>query len=228
MEPPPPPGAVITLSQGGGERDPWERAADAALEVLGPVFSAGGDVVVLLTGGPGCTAVARRLRALAAEGSPASPAAAMPTTVLAVTAVVTSIAPASVLAGAPGIRLVVLGGEAEPGSDELVGPAALAALDDLHVDLAVLTPSGVDVRGVWAPTSSVAQLHAAAARVADRVVAVVDPGALGRPGRVRTVGLADLDRVVAVPGAGEGRDDLAVRLSALRAGAPAAPELVTP
>jgi DeoR/GlpR family transcriptional regulator of sugar metabolism len=220
-EPAPLPGAVITLSQGVEEPDPWEGAADAALSVLGPLLDAGGGVVVLLTGGPGCTAVARRLRATAATGpSPATSSAA-------VTAVVTSIAPAAVLAGAPGIRLVVLGGEADPGSDELVGAAALAALDDLHVDLAVLTPSGVDVRGAWAPTSSAAQLHAAVARAADRVVAVVGPGALGRPGRVRAVGLGDLDRVVAVSGTGEERDDVAARLGALRAGAPTAPELVT-
>ena len=225
-EPTPPPGAVITLSRDGEEPDPWEGAADAALSVLGPLLSGGGGAVVLLTGGPGCTTVARRLRAAVAASPSPSPATSS-ADLTAVTAVVTSIAPASELAGAPGIRLVVLGGEADPGSDELAGPAALAALDDLHVDLAVLTPSGVDVRGAWAPTSSAAQLHAAAARAADRVVAVVGPGALGRPGRVRAVGLADLDRVVAVSGAGEGQDDVAARLGALRAGAPTAPELVT-
>jgi len=136
--------------------------------------------------------------------------------------VVTSVTPAALLAGAPGVRLVVLGGEAETGSGELVGPAALAALDDLHVDLAVLTPSGLDARGAWAPTSSTAQLHAAAARAADRTVVVVGPEALGRPGRVRSVRLDEVDRVVAAPGEG-----VAQRLGDLRASVRSGPELVT-
>jgi DeoR/GlpR family transcriptional regulator of sugar metabolism len=136
--------------------------------------------------------------------------------------VVTSVTPAALLAGAPGVRLVVLGGEAETGSGELVGPAALAALDDLHGDLAGLTPSGLDARGAWAPTSSTAQLHAAAARAADRTVVVVGPEALGRPGRVRSVRLDEVDRVVAAPGEG-----VAQQLGDLRASVRSGLELVT-
>ncbi|WP_255514721.1 hypothetical protein [Quadrisphaera sp. INWT6] len=189
-------------------------------------MSAGGGAVVLLTGGPGCTTVARRLRAAVAASPSPSPATSS-ADLAAVTAVVTSIAPASELAGAPGIRLVVLGGEADPGSDELVGPAALAALDDLHVDLAVLTPSGLDVRGgVGADVvdRSAPRRRGPSRRPRRRRRR---PRCAGRPGRVRAVGLGDLDRVVAVSGTGEGQDDVAARLGALRAGAPTAPELVT-
>lgn len=188
--------------------DPWVRAAHAALGDLAP------GSAVLLTGGTGALALAHRVARLAAR-SPASP----------LTVAVTALAPATVLAGAPGVRLVVLGGEAEPAGTDLVGPSALAALEDLHLDVAVLTPTGLDARGAWAPTSAAAALVSAAVARAERSVAVVAPGALGRPGLVRAAALGALDQVVAVPAPGEDPAALASRLEAVRSAAPSAPRV---
>ncbi|MGQ7296808.1 hypothetical protein [Quadrisphaera sp. KR29] len=195
-----------------GSEDPWVRAAHAALADLAP------GSAVLLTGGTGCLALAHHLVRAAASGAARTPTA--------LTVAVTALAPATVLAGAPGVRLVVIGGEAEQGGPDLVGPAALAALDDLHLDLAVLTPTGLDARGAWAATAAGAALAAAAVARAERTVAVVAPTALGRPGLVRAAGLSALARVVAVPAPGEDSASLAYRLQAVRAGAPSAPALV--
>ncbi|WP_180357539.1 DeoR family transcriptional regulator [Streptomyces sp. NP160] len=188
--------------------DPWVRAAHAALGDLSP------GTAVLLTGGTGALALAHHVVRLAGR-SPATP----------VTVAVTALAPATVLAGAPGVRLVVLGGEAEPAGTDLVGPSALAALEDLHLDVAVLTPTGLDARGAWAPTSAAAALVAAAVARAERSVAVVAPGALGRPGLVRAAPLGALAQVVAVPAPGEDAAALAARLEAVRAAAPSAPRV---
>lgn len=188
--------------------DPWLRAAHVALGELAP------GSAVLLTGGTGALALAHHVARLAGR-SPAAP----------LTVAVTALAPATVLAGAPGIRLVVLGGEAEPGGTDLVGPSALAALEDLHLDVAVLTPSGLDARGAWAPTSAAAALLTAAVARAERAVAVVASTALGRPGLVRAAPLAALAQVVAVPAAGEDGAALTARLEALRAAAPSAPSV---
>jgi DeoR/GlpR family transcriptional regulator of sugar metabolism len=186
--------------------DPWLRAAHVALGELAP------GSAVLLTGGTGAIALAHHVARLAGR-SPATP----------LTVAVTALAPATVLAGAPGVRLVVLGGEAEPGGTDLAGPSALAALEDLHLDVAVLTPSGLDARGAWAPTSAAAALLTAAVARAERAVAVVASTALGRPGLVRAAPLAALAQVVAVPAAGEDGAVLTARLEALRAAAPSAP-----
>ncbi|MBC3761136.1 DeoR family transcriptional regulator [Quadrisphaera oryzae] len=188
--------------------DPWARAARAALGELAP------GAAVLLTGGTGALALAHHVARLAAR-SPTAP----------LTVAVTALAPATVLSGAPGVRLVVLGGEAEHAGTDLVGPSALAALEDLHLDVAVLTPTGLDARGAWAPTSAAAALVAAAVARAERTVAVVAPGVLGRPGLVRAAPLGALQEVVAVPAPGEDTAALTARLEAVRSGAPSAPRV---
>ncbi|PWJ53205.1 DeoR C terminal sensor domain-containing protein [Quadrisphaera granulorum] len=202
-----------TGTVGGASEDPWARAAQVALADLSP------GSAVLLTGGTGCLALAHHLARTATTLAGRLPGAAL-------TVAVTALAPASVLAGVPGIRLIVLGGEAEAAGPDLVGPAALAALDDLHLDVAVLTPTGLDARGAWAATSAGSALAAAAVARAERTVAVVAPTALGRPGLVRAAPLSALARVVAVPAPGEDAASLAYRLEAVRSGAPSAPVLV--
>ncbi|TXR56664.1 DeoR family transcriptional regulator [Quadrisphaera setariae] len=205
---PPTPAPSAQAAPSAALEDPWARAAHAALSDLTP------GAAVLLTGGTGCLALAHHVARLASR-SPATP----------LTVAVTALAPATVLAGAPGVRLVVLGGEAEPAGTDLVGPSALAALEDLHLDVAVLTPTGLDARGAWAPTSAAAALVAAAVARAERTVAVVAPGALGRPGLVRAAPLGALDQVVAVPAPGEDSASLTARLEAVRATAPSAPRI---
>lgn len=155
-----------------------ETGLERAGRVVAEQVPAGGTV--LLDSGPGAVEVAAHL----AHRSP-------------LTVAVTSLEAAVVLAGSPGIRLVVLGGETRAGEPGLLGPTALAALADLHLDLFVMTPAGLDGgTGCWARSPDAAALARAALARTDRAVAVADTSVLGRRSLVHVAPLSSLAQVI--------------------------------
>jgi DeoR/GlpR family transcriptional regulator of sugar metabolism len=168
----PTPSPVATARPG-----PLDRVGRAVAELVPD----GGTV--LLDAGPGAVEVAASL---------AHRAGSAPLTVA-----VTSLEAALVLTGSPGVRLVVLGGEPRPGEPGLLGPAALAALADLHLDLFVLTPAGLDPgSGCWVRSPDAAALVRTALARTDSAVAVTAAPCLGRRSRVHAAPLSVLAHLV--------------------------------
>jgi DeoR family transcriptional regulator of aga operon len=111
-----------------GLKDRIGRAAAALVEP---------GATVLLDAGTTTVSVARALadRAAAGEG---------PFTVAAV-----SLPVAGALAGRPGVRLLVAGGEVRPGEGSLAGPLTATVLRQLTVDLFVMSIGAADARAGW-------------------------------------------------------------------------------
>ena len=152
------PVVATTPASSATDEDEDERMATAVLPLLAPGTS------VLLDAGPVSRALARRLHGHRD-----------------LTVAVTDLATAAEVAVHAGVRLIVLGGEHRPGEEALVGPLALAALDGLSFDTAVLRAAGVAARGGWTTTSAErADLHRAVLARAERVVLTAASAALGR------------------------------------------------
>lgn len=93
---------------------------------------------------------------------------------------------------APGRTVVLTGGTRTP-SNALVGPVAVRALSDLHVDTLVLGVHGIDERfGVTTPNLVEAETNQALVASARRVVVVADHSKWNVVG---LAGIAPLDRV---------------------------------
>ena len=178
------PPAVIPPGGGAADDDVDERCAAAILPLLAPGTS------VLLDAGPVSAAIARRLHAHRD-----------------LTVAVTDLTAAADLSASPGVRLIVLGGERRPGEAALVGPLALAALDGLSFDVAVLAAAGVQPGAGWTTTSAErADLHRAVLARAERVVLTAAPPALGRRALARASGLEAVSTLVTAVTSAAGAD----------------------
>lgn len=92
-----------------------------------------------------------------------------------------------------GISVVVVGGALRPQNYETTGPIALSALDNLHLDWAVLGANGVDKRfGITATTEQEAAVGRAFAQQADLVVIAADSSKLGRTALFRMLAFGDV------------------------------------
>ena len=168
------PAAPAAPGEGSAQEDVDERCAAAVVPLLAPGTS------VLLDAGPVSLAIARRLHSHRD-----------------LTVAVADLAAAAELSDSPGVRLIVLGGERRPGEAALVGPLALAALDGLSFDLAVLTAAGVQPGDGWSTTSAErAGLHQAVLARAEHVVLTAAPSALGRRALARAAGLGAVSTLV--------------------------------
>jgi DeoR family transcriptional regulator of aga operon len=88
---------------------------------------------------------------------------------------------AVLLAGAPHVTLIMLGGVLRPSSYSLCGPQAELALQGLHADILFLGFDGLDPAiGVMTPHLLEARLNSQMIGVARRVVAVGDGSKMGR------------------------------------------------
>lgn len=88
---------------------------------------------------------------------------------------------ALLLAGAPHVTLIMLGGVLRPSSYSLSGPQAELALQGLHADILFLGFDGLDPTiGVMTPHLLEARLNSQMIGVARRVVAVGDGSKIGR------------------------------------------------
>jgi DeoR/GlpR family transcriptional regulator of sugar metabolism len=142
--------------------------------------------------------------------------------------VVTNSLPVADLLHAVGRRdlTVILTGGVRTPSDALVGPVAVSALRDLHVDWAFLGVHGVDEHaGLTTPNLVEADTDRAMITSARRVVVVADHSKWGMVGLASIIGLDDVDVLITDDGLAEdARRTLSARVGSLTV-APAQPEV---
>ncbi|MEV7097774.1 DeoR/GlpR family DNA-binding transcription regulator [Amycolatopsis sp. NPDC051045] len=108
------------------------------------------------------------------------------------------------LAEAPGVRLLLPGGEPRPGEQALVGPLTLASLRALRFDVAVLSPCAIGLdSGLTAFDLADAEVKRAALDVAARVIVLADGAKWGRAALAHVCPADRADVVITDPGAPE-------------------------
>ncbi|MET8997297.1 DeoR/GlpR family DNA-binding transcription regulator [Amycolatopsis sp. Hca4] len=108
------------------------------------------------------------------------------------------------LAEAPGVRLLLPGGEARPGEQALAGPLTLASLRALRFDVAVLSPCGIGAdSGLTAFDLDDAEVKRTALDVAARAIVLADGAKWGRPALACVCPADRADVVITDPGAPE-------------------------
>ena len=112
--------------------------------------------------------------------------------------------------------VIVTGGVRTP-SDALVGPIAVSAFEQLHLDLVFLGVHGMDRRtGFTTPNLLEAETNRAIVRAAQRLVVVADHTKWGTTGISTFAALAEADVVVTDDGMAEGpREELAEHVGEL-------------
>lgn len=101
------------------------------------------------------------------------------------------------LSGAPGVRLLIPGGQTEPGTLSFTGPLTENALRSLRVDTAVLGVCGLSAEhGLTAHDLPEVPVKQAAIAAARRTIAVCDAAKFGRTGLGRVCPITDLDMVI--------------------------------
>lgn len=134
------------------------------------------------------------------------------------TVVTNSLAAARTLHASPrSDQTVVLTGGVRTPSDALVGPVAVGALADLHVDVLLLGVHGMhDRAGLTTPNLLEGETDRALARAASRLVVVADHTKWGVVGLARIAPLDDVDVLVTDSGLGaEAREVLGDRVGRL-------------
>lgn len=108
---------------------------------------------------------------------------------------------ATVLTGAPQLRLLLPGGEPRPGELALTGPLAEASLRALRFDTAVLGCCGLTADGLTAYDLADAAVKRAVIASARRVIAVAEPAKFSRVALAHVAPVAALSAVVTTTGA---------------------------
>jgi DeoR/GlpR family transcriptional regulator of sugar metabolism len=103
--------------------------------------------------------------------------------------------------GRDDIELIALGGAYHAATRSFTGPITRAGLDDLAVDVAVLSATAAGPAGVYSANASDAETKRAMARIARRVVLLLDHGKLEARAPMRFLDLASVDAVVTDDGA---------------------------
>jgi DeoR family transcriptional regulator of aga operon len=104
---------------------------------------------------------------------------------------------ALLLATAPHVNLVMLGGVLRPGSYSLGGPQAESALQGLHADILFLGFDGLDPDiGLMTPHLLEARLNARMLAIARSVVAVGDSSKIGRRSLSVIARIGQVDRII--------------------------------
>ncbi len=149
---------------------------------------------VALNGGTTGTEVARALACRPdLRGDAGTPA---------ITVVTNALNIASELAVRAQVKIVVTGGVVRPQSYELIGPLALALLDGLAFDYAVLGADALDVEGgASAHHEGEAAVSASMVARARTVVVVADSSKIGRRAFARVCPTRRIDVLVTSPGA---------------------------
>ncbi len=109
---------------------------------------------------------------------------------------------AVLLANAPHVTLIMLGGVLRPSSYSLCGPQAELALQGLHADILFLGFDGLDPDiGVMTPHLLEARLNSQMIAVARRVVAVGDGSKIGRRNLSMIAKIEQIDQIITDTGA---------------------------
>lgn len=158
--------------------------AQAALSLLGETMS------ISLDGGTTCAALAR---AIAEEAHERQGAELRPCQLRVVT---NSLSVIDSLANAPGIEIFVLPGRFRPITRAMVGPQTISAIDELHVDLAVLGTNGLSEDGCSTPDHDEAATKTAFVRSGRRVAVLADSAKFGAVSLVRFAALERIDHLI--------------------------------
>jgi DeoR family galactitol utilization operon repressor len=97
----------------------------------------------------------------------------------------------------PQLRVTLVGGEFHPEEEGIVGPMALAALDQFHVSKAFVGIDGASVKqGLTAHFVQSADLVRKITEQADQVIVLSDSGKFGKPGFARILPFDAVDALV--------------------------------
>jgi DeoR family galactitol utilization operon repressor len=97
----------------------------------------------------------------------------------------------------PQIRVTLIGGEFRPEDEGLVGPMALASLEQFHVSKAFIGIDGASLKqGLTAHTLESAVLVHKMAEQADQVIAIAHSSKFGKHGFARILPFGDVDVLV--------------------------------
>jgi DeoR/GlpR family transcriptional regulator of sugar metabolism len=116
--------------------------------------------------------------------------------------------------GRDDLELIALGGAYHGATRSFTGPLTRSGLEDLAVDVAVLSATAAGPSGVYCANAFDADTKRAMARIAGRVVLLLDHGKVGARAPMRFLDLAAVD--VVVIDAGAGPDQLALLRAACR------------
>ncbi|MFC7549314.1 DeoR/GlpR family DNA-binding transcription regulator [Plantactinospora sp. GCM10030261] len=117
------------------------------------------------------------------------------------TVVTHSVPVIQVCAARTDIDLIALGGAYHAATRSFTGPITRASLEDLAVDVAVLSATAAGPTGVYSANASDADTKRAMARSAARVILLLDHGKLTARAPMRFLDLASVDAVVIDAGA---------------------------
>ncbi len=175
-------GAVAIAGRGDAlpfatrRRQAWDVKQRLAVRVAALI---GDQETVILDTGTTCLAVAEHL-----AGRP-------------LTVVPLSLHAAAALGARTGVRLVLPGGEVETVELTFRGSRAVAAVQALHVDVAILSGCAADpAHGITSTTTDDADLKRAAITAAARTVLVVEPGKLTRTAAFGVAPVSAVDTLV--------------------------------
>ncbi|MFV2113768.1 DeoR/GlpR family DNA-binding transcription regulator [Micromonospora sp. LOL_025] len=110
--------------------------------------------------------------------------------------------------GREDLELISLGGAYHRATRSFTGPITRGSLEDLAVDVAVLSATAAGPTGVYSANAADAEIKRAMARIARRVVLLLDHGKLAAHAPMRFLDLAAVDTVVV--DAGTDADQLAL------------------
>ncbi|TDC54148.1 DeoR/GlpR transcriptional regulator [Jiangella ureilytica] len=119
------------------------------------------------------------------------------------TVVTHSVPVVTACASRPDLRLIGLGGVYNPATRSFGGPAVRAALQDIVVDLAVLSATAVGPDGVYCSDPYDAETKQALAAAARSVLVAADGSKLAARAPIRFAGLDAVSVLVTDPSAGE-------------------------
>jgi DeoR family transcriptional regulator of aga operon len=152
------------------------RIAEAAVKLIGE-----GQTIVL-DSGTTTAEIAKQIRGLKLQS---------------INVITNALNIAVLLAGAPHVTLVMLGGVLRPSSYSLGGPQAELALQGLHADILFLGFDGLDPDiGVMTPHLLEARLNSRMLEIARRVVAVGDSSKIGRRSLSVIARIEQIDQII--------------------------------
>jgi DeoR family fructose operon transcriptional repressor len=96
--------------------------------------------------------------------------------------------------------LVFLGGYVYPKTGVALGPLTTRMLEDIHVNQAILSVSGVTAKGLFNSNLLLVETEKHMMRCADEVVVVVDHTKIGRPALAYLCELSAIDTLIVDPG----------------------------
>jgi DeoR/GlpR family transcriptional regulator of sugar metabolism len=107
---------------------------------------------------------------------------------------------AQVLSGSQETDLIMLGGYVYPKTGVALGPLLIRMLEDVHVQQALMSVSGITPKGLFNSNMLLVESERAIMRRADEVVVLADHAKFNRPALANLCELSAIDTLIADPG----------------------------